>query len=375
MMITFVRMEFLQQTIRPTAIIDMDIAKSNLNRMHQKALDNQLSFRPHFKTHQSTVVGKLFQDAGIKKITVSSVMMAEYFASAGWDDITIAFPVNIREIDRINALAGCVELGLLVESEEVVCFLAQHIRHSIKLFIKGDAGYGRTGIEVENLAMMERLIQHTNSHKFLSFAGWLVHNGHTYHAKTKSEILSIHQCSQKKLMALYRWKQKHYPETIISLGDTPALSVSDSFQSIDELRPGNFIYHDVMQLVLGSCNAEQMAMSVACPVVAKHADRNEVVIYGGGVHLSKESITVGQQKIYGYIGRYTTSGWDLHSTTNYVRSLSQEHGIVKVEPELMDQINIGDLLAVFPVHSCMIPSLLGESYSTRGETISVMRNF
>jgi len=70
--------------------------------MVQKAKSNHVILRPHFKTHQSRIIGKWFKKAKVDKIAVSSFSMAEYFANDGWKDITVAFPVNIREIEKIN---------------------------------------------------------------------------------------------------------------------------------------------------------------------------------------------------------------------------------------------------------------------------------
>ena len=84
--------------------------------MAAKAQRHKLKFRPHFKTHQSATIGNWFRDAGVKAITVSSVSMAWYFADNGWDDITIAFPVNVLEISEINSLAARINLNVLVEN-------------------------------------------------------------------------------------------------------------------------------------------------------------------------------------------------------------------------------------------------------------------
>ena len=54
---------------------------------------NNLFLRPHFKTHQSTEIGKWFKQKGLLNY-VSSISMAEYFSNE-WNDITIAFPINI----------------------------------------------------------------------------------------------------------------------------------------------------------------------------------------------------------------------------------------------------------------------------------------
>lgn len=368
-------MTFTDKLARPTAVVDMEVARKNLERMQEKARKHQKGFRPHFKTHQSAAVGKLFADAGIEKITVSSLMMAEYFASAGWEDITIAFPVNVREVEAIDALAAKVKLSLLVGSEEVVGILAKHLQHPVDIFIKGDAGYRRTGIDVEDIPVIEKLVKRIEDKPHFSFAGFLIHNGHTYHAQSEEEILEVHDRSLEKLARLATWKQSHYPDAIISLGDTPALSLARHFENVDELRPGNFIFYDVMQHLLGSCRIQDIAISVACPVVAKHPERKEIVVYGGGVHLSKEGVGFLGKTIYGFASTFNQSGWTLPDKRSYVKKLSQEHGIIHASDDLMDQVKVGDLLAVLPVHSCLVPPLLGPYLTTKGDWLDVMRNF
>ncbi len=81
---------------------------------------------------------------------------------------------------------------------------------------------------------------------------------------------------------------KQYPKLIISIGDTPSCSIMENFEGVDEIRPGNFIFYDLMQSQLGACDEQNIAVALACPVTAIHPNRNEIVIYGGGVHLSKE---------------------------------------------------------------------------------------
>ena len=91
----------------PTLLLDKNKCLTNLNFMVQKAGNYNLSFRPHFKTHQSLEIGRWYKDFGIDKITVSSLQMAVYFAEE-WTDITVAFPVNILEIDISIKSAGYI---------------------------------------------------------------------------------------------------------------------------------------------------------------------------------------------------------------------------------------------------------------------------
>ena len=84
----------------PTLLLDQKKCLANLRRIADKAKRNNVNFRPHFKTHQSKIIGRWFKDFGVNAITTSSLQMAEYFALDGWDDITVAIPVNILEIDQ-----------------------------------------------------------------------------------------------------------------------------------------------------------------------------------------------------------------------------------------------------------------------------------
>lgn len=109
----------------PTLLVDKNRCLKNIQSMLDKAEQNQIELRPHFKTHQSHEVGRWFRNLGVKKIAVSSLRMAAYFAADGWKDITVAFPTNILEIDLINALASKIKLNLLIQSKETFLFLEE----------------------------------------------------------------------------------------------------------------------------------------------------------------------------------------------------------------------------------------------------------
>ena len=108
---------------QPTLFIDKTKCKENIYRMFSKAKSNKLDFRPHFKTHQSIEIGLWFKEIGVNKITVSSFTMAEYFSSQ-WDDITVAFPINILEIETINNLAKKITLNICIENIESILFVS-----------------------------------------------------------------------------------------------------------------------------------------------------------------------------------------------------------------------------------------------------------
>jgi D-serine deaminase-like pyridoxal phosphate-dependent protein len=137
--------------------------------------------------------------------------------------------------------------------------------------------------------------------------------------------------------------------------------MAEDCSDFDEIRPGNFVYYDVMQYHLGSCNLNDIAVIAACPVVAVHPQREELVIYGGAVHLSKEAIEADNGfKLYGYVVPITETGWGEPIPGAYVSSLSQEHGIIKMPKNQLQQFKPGGLIGILPIHSCLTANLLNE---------------
>ena len=345
---------------KPTLLVDAGRARANLARMAKKAKSSGVRFRPHFKTHQSHAVGEMFREYGVKSITVSSVDMADYFAQAGWDDITIAFPVNILQIEEINTLAKDIRLGLLVESQQSAGFLAGKIEHEVDIWIKTDVGSHRTGIPWEDTAEHVRVAQEVVKSPLLTLRGLLAHAGHSYGAGSKENVIRIFNETSDRLNSLrVELMAQGILHVEISVGDTPSSSVLDDFGGVDEIRPGNFIYYDITQLRFGSCEISDIAAAVACPVVAVHPKRNQIILYGGAVHLSKEYLTREDgTKSYGAVTYPEGSGWSKPIPNTYVSSLSQEHGTITTSPDIAKDVRVGDVLIVLPVHSCLSANLL-----------------
>lgn len=168
---------------------------------------------------------------------------------------------------------------------------------------------------------------------------------------------------------------KSYPNIEISMGDTPSATLCSNFEGVDEIRPGNFVFYDLMQQNLGVCSFDDIAVRMVCPVVAKHLSRNEIVIYGGAIHLSKESITnINGKEMFGRIIIRKNGEEILLDPLNYVAKLSQEHGILKVEQNQFKNFNIGDLVEIIPVHSCLTANLAKKYITTEGEEIQTVNS-
>ncbi len=355
----------------PTLLLDEAKCRKNIQLIVEKAKRAKVEFRPHFKTHQSHEIGRWYRALGVTKITVSSLTMAEYFAADGWSDITVAFPLNVHEIETINRLAEKIVLNLLVVSPETVQWLSSALQFPVNIFIEVDNGYHRTGVSPDDFIAIEKILDDIGKNPLLHFSGFLSHAGHSYKAKSRDEISTIHRDSIACMLPLKEKFARKFPSMILSTGDTPTCSVADNFSGIDEIRPGNLVFYDLTQTKIGSCTIDQIAVAMACPIVALYPSRNEIVIYGGAVHFSKDYLISNQNSMhYGQVVSLMQNGWDTSNTGMYLKSLSQEHGIIHAPAHAFRDLRIGAFVGVLPVHSCLTADL-AESYRTpEGKKIS-----
>ena len=357
----------------PTLLLDQQKCLNNLDVMLAKCQKLGLDFRPHFKTHQSIQIGRWFRERGIHKIATSSLKMAEYFAQDNWTNITVAFPTNILEIDRINRLASKIELNLLIQSVDVLEFLNQKLQFPVNAYIQIDLGYGRTGFRSDEMPTINRIVTAIQQTNKIRWKGFLGHAGHSYSAKNISEIRRVHQQALDQMQIIYDYFSARYSSLEISIGDTPCCSSMSSFGCASELRPGNFIFYDLTQQQIGACSLDQIAVAVACPVVAIHQKRHQIVVYGGGVHFSKEVLHhANYGPCYGLVVATTATGWGKPIPNCYVAKLSQEHGTVQCSEAFMQQIKIGDIIYILPVHSCMTANVLKSMQSLDGQQYTMM---
>ncbi len=344
----------------PTLLLDRAKCMRNIAWMAEKARRCGVAFRPHFKTHQSHAIGRWFRDAGVDRITVSSVRMARYFASDGWNDVTIAFPLNVLELEDIRNLAASVRLNVLVVEGETIPLLSDPGIGSLGVYIKIDTGYGRTGIGYADMASIDALIDAVGRNSRLQWKGFITHAGNAYKAQTREEVLAAETDSIGRMRRLKEHYRRRFPSVEISIGDTPGCSVVDAFDDVDEIRPGNFVFYDAMQEQIGSCTADRIAVAMVCPVVAVHRGRNAIIMYGGAVHLSKDFIRRSDGAVsYGSVVRISDKGWSEPIDGAYVSSLSQEHGVVSAPAAFVRSVKPGDIIGVLPVHSCLTADCMG----------------
>ena len=356
---------------KPTLLVNEEISRRNIAKMTQKAAASDVIFAPHFKTHQSQAIGQWFKDEGVKAITVSSIDMAMYFAKAGWHDITIAFPINLLEINLLRELAAKVNLSVLVTDPSTVGLLDAEVDVRTEIMIEIDCGYKRSGVWHEDHHVIQSIIDRFE-HSHHAFRGFYCHSGHTYHERGKEAVQEIYHDAIHKLHDLQLRFADVKPK--ISVGDTPSCSLIEKFDGVYSIHPGNFVFYDLTQVQVGSCEERDIAVVLAVPIVSKNERRLQLVVHGGGVHLSKDMLETDEGRIYGRVVLFTANNcWGESLADCAVISISQEHGIVQVSKAVYDSLSIGDVIGILPVHSCMTADVMGEMYTTTGKSLDHLK--
>ena len=346
--------QFLRQLgfTGPGVLVNEHQARANIRSMAEKSRRAGVTFRPHFKTHQSADVGQWFAQEGVTAITVSSVSMAEYFACHGWRDITIAFLLNPLQWPRIESLAHKLaeqggQLGLTVDSPAAAATLAERPELPLRVWLKIDTGYGRTGVPWQNGVTMQEIVEALGPHPL---TGLLTHSGDSYQASSLADLNSIWILTRQRLETVSQ-NLGGEKQLSLSVGDTPCCHSIEDLSGVQEIRPGNFVFFDLMQWSQGVCQTQELAAAAVCPVVGLYPERGHMVVHGGAVHLSRESLVGEKGKtVFGYLG--TLSRRDDGSVSQQVLtdfpvvSLSQEHGTVKISAQnqtIFESFEIGDL--------------------------------
>jgi D-serine deaminase-like pyridoxal phosphate-dependent protein len=339
----------------PALVLDAGRVRRNAEAMSARVRGLGASLRPHVKTHKCVEVARIQTEGHDGRITVSTLAEARAFAAEGFRDITYAVPVEPGKFDEAIELSKlCERFALITDDASIPPPLDEAARRAgvaLELFLKVDCGYHRCGVEPDNpeaLAIV-RLIERARS---LRFAGILTHAGHSYHARSREELLKVarHERDLMKDFAA-RLRAEGIEVPCVSVGSTPTVTQVDHLEGVDEARPGNYIFFDAFQATLGSCSFDDCALTVLAAVVHRDRARRRVVLDAGAVALSKDRGPMEFDPACGYGRVLDLEGGELNLR---VGSLSQEHGEVLVDDEsLLDRLGVGARVRVLANHSCL----------------------
>lgn len=347
----------LDQLQTPALLLDRPVLERNIAAMTGRAKRHGVVLRPHMKTAKSAQIASLATAGNKGGICVSTVAEAEYFARHGFRDITYAFGIVPQKIDRLAKLrAEGVDVRLLIDDAanvKAVADRAKALGASFDVQIEIDSGQNRGGLKPDDPRLIDVGWALAGS-SALRFLGVLTHGGHSYDCRGAADCRRVAEEERAAIVgAAERLLASGLPCLEVSPGATPNAVHAARLDGVTEIRPGNYMFFDLHQTGIGSCTADEIAVSVLATVVGHNRAHNRIVIDAGGLALSKD--TGANEPLPG-----TGYGWvmDLSGKTRIgdlrVGRVSQEHGQIESDSPLpFDRLPIGALVRILPNHSCM----------------------
>lgn len=358
----------------PALLLDADILDRNIKAMQEKANKLSVALRPHIKTHKCLEVAKKQKDAGAKGITVSTFYEAEQFAKAGYTDITWAFPLPPVYIDSVLDFNEKVTLRVVVDSMEAKDALEKRARDKgkkIHVWLKVDCGYHRAGVDPKS-PLAEELVKGLSKSDTLHFDGILSHSGHSYNGKNNNGILQAAEQERNVMVGFAeQMRKKGYDVLAVSIGSTPAMSVIQNLNGVKEIRPGNYVFFDYTQAMIGSCSVGDCALTVLSSVISHQPGANHFITDAGALALSKDMgpTHVSNDMDMGIIfDDYERKRLHPHI---HLRTLSQEHGkvIANTAAIIEGKFKVGEKVRILEHHSCLTAAQFDEYYVVKEDRV------
>jgi D-serine deaminase-like pyridoxal phosphate-dependent protein len=350
----------LESLSTPAVVVDLDVLERNVARMAGRAREAGVRLRPHVKTHKCPEIARLQRAAGAWGLSVAKVGEAEVFADAGFDDLFVAFPVVGEDKGRrLLALADGARGGAGFYSVYGAATLARPFRdagRSLDVLLKVDVGYGRVGVLPERAVEVGQRIAGVPG---LRLRGVFTHAGHGYGAETRAAVEEVARLEGERLAAAAdELRGAGLPVEEVSVGSTPTAAGAMRVAGVTECRPGNYVFHDGSQVALGTCAAEDCALTIVATVVSVPAP-DRAVVDAGSKTLSSDPLRPRPGGYGQVLGR-----------SSRIEKLSEEHGVIAVAEG--ESFRVGERVRILPNHACVVANLHDRLVGVSGDRVEAV---
>jgi D-serine deaminase-like pyridoxal phosphate-dependent protein len=331
----------------PAVLVDLDIARRNIERFQAYADAHGLRVRPHIKTHKLPAVAEMQLKAGAIGITCQKVSEAEAMiaGSSQIRDILITYNILGREkLEHLTALARRVALSVVADSETVIDGLSAAFAAEpapLRVLVECDTGANRCGVQTPEAAAA--LAQRIAKAKGLIFGGLM-----TYPPVGAAAAVEAFMTKAKTLI-----EAAGMAVPVITSGGTPSMMEAASAPVTTEYRPGTYVYNDRSLVSRGVCAWEDCALTVLATVVSVPAADRAIIDAGSKVLTSD---------LLGLTGH----GHVLGRPEITIDQLSEEHGRLVSEGPI--GLSVGDKIRIVPNHACVVTNMVDSIYVIEADT-------
>lgn len=348
----------------PFVIIDLDKVDRNIANMQKVASDAGIALRPHAKTHKMPQIALMQVQAGALGVTVAKLGEAEVMMKAGIKDILIAYPIiGKQKLERLIQLSRQTKVTIAVDSYESACGIARAASDAntqMDILIEMDCGFGRVGLP-PGIPILD-LAKQISELSGITFKGILTFAGHSYDAPDEEGIREVGLEEGRLATETANLLRKHdLPVAIISAGSTPTAKFVSQVPGVTEIRPGTYVFGDLMQVSMGAHELVNCALTVKVTVISRPAHNRAVVDAGTKIFTmdgGNSPLGTGRGLVVGHPGIQVA--W-----------FTEEHGMLELSTE-EEILAIGDTLEIIPVHCCGVVNMVDEIAAVRGTHVEAI---
>lgn len=196
----------------------------------------------------------------------------------------------------------------------------------------------------------------------------MTHAGGSYSARTLGEFEATAERERAgAVSAAERLRSAGFPVDIVSVGSTPTVTYARTLEGVTEARVGVYAFGDLVQAELGTCAADDIAISVLASVIGHSRGHGRVLIDAGFLALSRDRGTAEFPIDWGYGAVCDALTRELIENVR-VDSTNQEHGIITATVGELDwtRFPIGSRVRILPNHACATAAAYDRYFVTEG---------
>ena len=333
----------------PSLIVDKNTLQKNINKMSIFAKNNNISIRPHAKSHKIPLISKLQIREGAIGICVATLFEAEIMVKNNIHGILLTAPItNKNDQNRLKLiLQKSKQFSLVIDNVYSINYLTKicsknnlkcNVLIDCDIMSIGKNKIGRTGARnIQEILKLSQLVQNSS---FLNYMGICAYAGDLQHINafnSRHNEAKIRYQYLKKIID--NLESKNLKPKIISGGGTGSHYMDTLSSLFTELQPGSYIFGDVEYDnvdIYKSGNPYKPSLFVASSVISR-INEKKFIINAGLKAFSTDSK---------YLPK--PSG-NLPIGTQY-NFMGDEHGLISLPAKSKKSLKLGETILIQPPH-------------------------